>query len=322
MNFFRAPEDSAALTIRGALLRRAIAKSLSRLVPEKGRSVVIEEEATDITGLCMVHAFASSRSERPGVFLGLVNAPQDMAGCNTLVVTRSLKAEVRAFFDRMGLAQGKRLGAARDILKGFDKVVVCDRGELEESLGFAPWAQIALVDQFLIKVEISASSPVTGNAVVFEHPGADPADVEATVRMASTLLPTTVLASSDKLDSTSLKAMQAPIHIHVGFSHRLPCTALSPLDSLVSGAYTAVVDRDNAGIACAGDIVLREVAARPYAKVVTKVSKLEVELRRLVQRYAAVESQGLQFNPEIQRFAKMNENLIVDGTRRLEEQVL
>jgi hypothetical protein len=302
--------DSQSLTLRARLLDRALRAHLhrrgDRLLPPVPRRTGPQAVADTVT-----RAALPPRPHAPDVAslgLGLPDALRD--GPATLLLTQPLSAELETFG---GPNAWDRAGTLPLVLQGYSRAIVTDRAAVAGSVGFAPWIPIALADGF----PVDAPRPTPDTRILILDHGAPAGQAEVLHRALLPLgLPLTRLSHDSAPADT---APGADLHLHLGFGPDRPVAALSPTDSLLSGAYSLVLPAPGHG---AGKTLRALCAARSYGDLAPSLSELETRARTLLDRITAIRASGSSQttgqNPELARFAAANASARSEALKRFD----
>ncbi|WP_143152768.1 hypothetical protein [Marivita hallyeonensis] len=230
--------------------------------------------------------------------LGLPGALQH--GPVTLLLTQSLSAELETFG---GPDAWSAAGTLPLVLQGYTRAILTDRADVAASVGFAPWIPLALADRFPVEVPVPTVAPDTPpRLLIFDH-GAPAGQAEVLRRSLHTRdLPLRVVTQDNDPTATS-PGLVADLHLHLGYGPGRAVAGLSPVDSLLSGAYTLILPAAGLG---AGKTLRTLCTGRSYGDLAPNLSELEARAAAMLDRLQAIRSAGERQNPEIARFAAAN----------------
>jgi hypothetical protein len=292
---------SQDLTLRGRLLSQSLRAHLQRrgdtLLPpvprQTGRRAV-----QDTLTLAAMPARAH-RQVAVSIGLGLPDALQ--TGPALLLLTQSLCAELETF----GTPEDwQAAGTLPLVLSGYSRAILCDRADVAESVGFAPWIALALADRVPVDAPVPATlaADTPPRILLLDH-GA-PAGQAGVLRRALGDLDCQLrIVTRDSDFATMGAGLMADLHLHLGYGPDRPVTGFSPFDSLLSGAYTLVLPAPGHG---AGQVLRSLCAGRSYGDLAPSLSELEARARMMLARIRAIRVAGDSQNPELARFAAVN----------------
>lgn len=322
MKVFFGPRPDGGGSLRDALLRESLLTYVTRMAPSTYPEVEdIGDEETGLGPISAVGLLPPARGAKKSLFVGLANAPARMLERNLLVLTRALDAELRDFGRRNGLADPRGDLRTKEALRAFDAAILIERTAAAGAVGFAPWLPLRLADRFPVMLGRVGALDKPARTLLIDHGHGRAslrAELDATARTAG---PLSVIAAADGPTAANAEALTADVHIHFGFSNHAAPVALTPLDSMMNGAYTLIVPREPQGPHSAGQAIQREAESRSYVAIADTAAAARRVLEAFLGRVGAVHRQKLSFNPEIRRFEQINERYVAQCLRRFEDQV-
>lgn len=323
MKVFVSPSPKWGGNLRDALLRNSLIAYVTRMAPSTYPEVkaIVDEEHT-LNTISSIGHLSTSRHAKAALFIGLCNAPEHMLGNNFLVLTRGLDQELYDFGRRNGLTSPRDDVHSKNVLRTFKAAILTERSAVSASVGFAPWISLRLADRFPVILKKGETIDSLPRTLIIDH-GHGPATLRTTLEMiARQEGPLSVITSSDVFTPEIADALNYSIHIHFGYSDCSPPTALTPLDSMMNGAYTLVVPRELNGPHEAGQVLMQEAQRRSYVVIAeTNTTALRV-LPAFLERAGVVFRQKLSFNPEIRRFEQINERYLANCLKQFDERVM
>jgi hypothetical protein len=267
-----------------------------------------------------LNAFPRAKNAELSVFVGLSNSPERMLGHNVLVCTKSLPEELEDFAVRNIQSLDGSLNWPKHVLANFERVILLSREDFSTSVGFARWGRLELSDRFPVSLERAPQCDQELRAVILQH------DLISGTKTAEDLFAAlSPLCSVRKISTTvdDPKAAQAilnaDIHVHVGFFNLGNSNAITPFDSLAAGYYTSIVPSSSQSRAELGQELLNEAGPRTYVEIDDTVDDAVTSCSKMLRRLRAMRSQGFQVNPELARFARINEGYHLACMKRFEE---
>lgn len=302
---------SQSLSLRGRLLSQSLRTHLHRRgdtmvtpVPRRTGAQAVQDTAT-------LAALPPCPHVPPPVSLGL-GLPQALShGPATLLLAQSLSAELESFG---GPRTWQAAGTLPLVLQGYSRAILLDRADVAGSVGFAPWIPLALADGFPVEAGLPALADAPPRVLILDH-GAPPGQAEVLRRALSEPgLPLRVV-THDSDHATMGAGLVADLHLHLGFGPDRPTAGLSPVDSLLSGAYTLVLPAPGFG---AGQALRSLCAARSYGDLAPSLSDLDTRARAMLGRLDAIRAADTAQNPERARFAGLNAAARAEALKRFD----
>ncbi|MFP7675575.1 hypothetical protein ACG74X_19725 [Marivita sp. S0852] len=291
-------------TLRQSLRGRLLSQALRRHLHLRGDTLA--PSVPRATGAQAVQDTLTLASLPPRPYapqtlsLGL-GLPQALRhGPATLLLTQSLYAELETFG---GATAWTAAGTLPLVLQGYSRAILTERADIAASVGFAPWIPLALADRFPVE---AAKPPLVPGAVprilILDH-GAPTGQTDVLRRALQGLHASVRIVTPDSDHASMGAGLVADLHLHLGFAPNRAITALSPFDSLLSGAYTLVLAADGQG---AGQALRALCSGRSYVDLAPTLSELASRARTMLDRLQAIRHSGDRQNPEIARFTAAN----------------
>jgi len=299
-----------AQSLRGRLLAQALRSHLQRRGHTLAPAVPRCTGAQAVQDTLTLAALPPRPHARDTVSLGL-GLPQALEqGPATLLLTQSLFAELETFG---GPNAWSAAGTLPLVLHGYSRAILTDRADVAASVGFAPWIPLALADRFPVQATLPGrAQDAPARILILDH-GA-PAGQAEVLRRAFPDRPVRIARpDSDHADMGA--GLTADLHLHLGFGEGRAITALSPFDSLLSGAYTLVLPAEGMG---AGQTLRGLCSGRSYVDLAPNLSELETRARTMLGRLHAIRQSGDRQNPETARFAALNASVRAADTKRFD----
>lgn len=318
---FRAGGCSNA-TLRMRLLEKSLRSYLKKNAQRLSATISdIDEDDRGISTLEALSALPSAKNAELSVFVGLGNAPESMLGRNLLVCTRPLTEELEDFAARHAGNMDGSPNWARNLLANFDSVILLSRHDFRRSSGFARWVPVILSGRFPVILERPARRCAL-RAVILQHDPKTGAKAAADLVAAlSPLCDLRLVPAPDGEPGAEQDILDADIHVHVGYRDIGKPTAITPFDSLAAGYYTSILLSSSQSRVDLGHALEHEAALRTYVDIADTVEMAVASCSNMIRRLGAMQSQGFHVNPELGRFARLNENYLSACQKRFEEQL-
>ena len=297
-------------SLRGRLLAQALRSHLQRRGHRLAPSVPRETGPNAVQDALTLAALPPRPHAPHTVSLGL-GLPQALAqGPATLLLTQSLFAELETFG---GSGAWSAAGTLPLILQGYSRAILTERADMAASVGFAPWIPLALADRFPLQATLPNGAPDAPPRILILDHNAPPGQADVLHRAFNGTPTRIARPDSDHADMGA--GLIADLHLHLGFGEGRAITALSPVDSLLSGAYTLVLPAEGAA---AGQTLRGLCAGRSYVDLAPNLSELERRARTMLDRLHAIRRSGDRQNPETARFAALNAAVRAADFRRFD----
>ncbi|MCL3883966.1 hypothetical protein [Marivita sp. GX14005] len=305
--------DTQTLPLRGRLLGQALRAHLKRRGETLLTPVPRRTGARAVQDTMTLAALPARPQGRAAVSLGL-GLPQALQhGPATLLLTASLADELHSFAGPEAFAAA---GTLPLVLQGYGRAIVIDRADMAGSVGFAPWITLELADRFPVDAALpEAAAPGAPPRILILDHGAPAGQAEVLRRALSSEAAQIRIAHAQSDHAAMGAGLVADLHLHLGYGPDRAITALSPFDSLISGAYTLVLP--DAGQR-AGPDLRKLCAARSYGDLAPGLSELETRARAMLARIRAIRDTGARQNPEQARFAAQNAAARSEALRRFD----
>lgn len=298
--------------IRDLLLSESLLKTLRELVPHQLDEILVQQESDDtgpVDTLLRLDVMAPPRHPKRHVFVGINGDAEAHLGRDILFCTRPLPEELADFARRHDLCLAKDGDWCRKILSSFERVVFLDRFHFAASVGFAPWARLALVDRFPIRLEniLPAATPRDKPRVLLlDHrlPEKKNTPIEELYARLADKVDLCTLSGDETYDQ-ALGKLGADIHLHHGFSNHRAAT-ISPFDSTVNGIYTIVLPEMQEKALMVGNEFTEQAAARSYVEIAHDQDDAIRHASGMAARVAAIVASRSPFNPELRRHRALN----------------
>jgi hypothetical protein len=298
--------------LRGRLVAQSLRSHLLRRGHTLAPAVPRETGAQAVQDTLMLAALPPRPHAPQTVSLGLGLPKALQNGPATLLLTQSLYAELETFG---GPNAWSAAGTLPLVLHGYTRAILMDRADVAASVGFAPWIPLALADRFPVTATLPSGTPDAPPRVLILDHNAPTGQAEV-LRRALQDLDTPIRIAAPGSDHADMGAgLIADLHLHLGFGEGRAITALSPSDSLLSGAYTLVLPAEGIG---AGQTLRSLCAGRSYVDLAPTLSELEVRARTMIDRLHAIRRSGDTQNPETARFAAVNAAVRAADTKRFD----
>lgn len=325
-----AESDARSLLLRRSL-RAYCASSRQPLITETD---TLSDTRTSAALLESLSAFAAPKHAPLVVFDGLVNAPEAHLGRNILICTGTVQAELHRFAQRNSVDVKATPLWWKNLLRNYERIILLDNHALAQGAGFAPWAKLHLAENFPVELGPKRDAK---RILILNH------DTDASVAalaLHDTLAQhceVSVLSPHSVVPADLEQILEAAIHVHCGYNPGRATCALTPIDSLVNRFYTIVLalpapPQPRAEVLAAGEpkdsekskapetakdrktdlpaAILHEIRRRSYGLVAEDQDELLDGVERFLARLAMFDRDKVAFNPELQRYDRMNEEYI------------
>ena len=273
----------------------------------------IEESKSPISKMESLSAFPPAKFPKKNIFLGLINAPEMMLGHNVMICSQPLSDELGDFIARNSRTKETSGSWMKNILSNFQKVIVLDQSDFPSSASFMPWVPVVLASRIPVVLEKKSKGNAKVRVLLIQHGKAPRVGISKKLHEELGPLCEVIELSEKEPFGPALEEMlNADIHIHLGYSAFEKPNIFSPFDSMINDAYTVILADHPDSEAQIENRLRQEANIRTYVQIVTTETETVNASQEMLRRLLIIQQSKLSLNPELMKFAPLNEKYITE----------